>query len=205
LLLGVFFAVSGSFFLILFGVGWREITVQGLEGAFMPWIVISAFCLFFGTFTILQNMKRLKRISLKEQGVTEGEWQTPSLKKEQRSSDVERFAFFLALICLNFALGFLRNNIGFYVFGIGFILLVVNEVLARTSKRYKDSVGRVAHKIIGVTVAAFATIYYAFVNVNLLVASIGFTIITAYFGFLLFTRYRKKIRSISPDTIPIAP
>ena len=183
IVLGVFLAISGLFFLIFLGVNWAEITGRGLEGAFMRLIVFSAFSLFFGTFSILQNWKRLKRTSLKEQGLSEVERKTPFF---------DRFAFLFAIICLYVTIGLFTNNVGYYIAGIGFILLAVNEFLIRTSKRYKDSVGRVSRQIIGVTAAASVAIYYAFVSVNLLVAYIGFAIIIAYFGFVLFTRYRKK-------------
>ena len=186
--LGVFLAISGLFFLIFLGLNWAEITGRGLEGAFMRLIVFSAFSLFFGTFSILQNRKRLKRISLKEQGLSEVDRETPFL---------ERIIFLLLITCLTFAIGLFAiglfaNNVGPYIFGIGFILLTVNEFLAHTSKRYKESVGRVSRQIIGVTFAASVAIYYTFVGVNLPVAYIGFAIIIAYFGFALFTRYRRK-------------
>jgi len=183
--LGAFLAISGLFFLIFLGVNWGEITSRGLRGDFMQMITFCWASLFFGTFVILQNRKRLKRISLKEQGLGEVELETPSL---------ERFVLVFALICLNIALGLLTNNIAYYFFGVGFILLGINEFLARTSKRYKDSVGRVSRQIIVVAVATSAVICYTFVSVNLLLAFIGFGILIAYFGFVLFTRYWKKIR-----------
>jgi len=179
--MGIFLIFISFILLAIFSSGWSEITRLGLEGKFIPAVILCLVCCAIG-LVLLANERAPQRI---KDILTLG---------EERGTPVWAGVIISLFVILSLFIGYYTN---IYVYYLLSVLLVSTLIIGILKYKFwkNERAWNIAGKILYIVGVGAIGVYFAFVNVNLLYFNLGLLII--FGGISYFIKRRKGIRGHS--------